>query len=116
MNDKAWLSSITTDHTIGLKQGLRKKYFSREWEPTQHELPLLSEEVFATMDRHTSWYTLDRDDYPEACAIFDEKCFERVGYIFVAGAFFVVKDELEQFPLTPDRNRRQRSSLRIRLG
>lgn len=94
MTGKVWFTNVMSNYLIGNKLGLRDKYFNEAWQPAQHEVIRPSANVLAAMEKHIRGYALEREDFPEATAIFDQKCFQRVGDIFVVGPFYAVKERL----------------------
>ncbi|CAN7584326.1 hypothetical protein LJR220_005358 [Bradyrhizobium sp. LjRoot220] len=93
---RVWFSGVMGNYLIGNKQGLRHKFYGKDWAPAQHILAPLDEKAFAAMERHAAGYPLERSDLPEASAVFDKKCFSRVRDLFVVGGIFVVRERLAE--------------------
>lgn len=96
MSGRVWFSGVMGNYLIGDKQGLRHKFYGKDWAPAQHKLGVLDDKAFAAMERHAAGYALERSDFPEATAVFDKKCFSRVRDLFVVGGIFVVKERLAE--------------------
>jgi len=94
VNCKVWMSSILSNLQLGDKPGIRAKFFGHEWNPASLKIPVSPAEVRAASNRHISGFPLDRDEFPEAVAIFDENLFCRVPDIFYAGPFLAAKGRL----------------------
>ena len=94
MNADVWMSGLIGLQSVGDKQGLHDKYFGEEWRPAQHEIPLHSEKVKRAYKKHWRGLPLERSDFPEALAVFDEGRFRRIGDLFMAGPFYAVKGKL----------------------
>ncbi|WP_066269089.1 hypothetical protein [Blastomonas sp. CCH3-A3] len=60
------------------------------------ELPVPPEEVLAASKRHRQGFSLQRSEFPEAIAVWDEKRFKKVKDIFMAGPFYAVKGRLAE--------------------
>ena len=96
MSGRVWFSGVMGNYLIGNKQGLRHKYYGKDWTPAQHKLGVLDDKTFAAMERYAAGYALERSDFAEASAVFDKKCFSRVRDLFVVGGIFVVKERLAE--------------------
>jgi hypothetical protein len=93
---QAWLSGVLGNYEIGDKPGLRTKFYGEDWPPARHELGAASDERLAILRKYCRGYALAREEMPEAVAVFDEKCFRRMGDIFWAGGIFVVRGRLAE--------------------
>ena len=94
MSGRVWMSSLKSNSQLGDKQGLRTKFFGEEWEPASFIIPVMSDVMSANMKRSARGYALRREELPEAAAIWNEKSFKKVGEIFWAGGFLVVRGKL----------------------
>ncbi len=94
MATDVWMSGLIGLQSVGDKQGLQDKYFGVEWRPAQHEIPLHSEKVKHSYKKHWRGLPLERSDFPEALAVFDDERFRLVGDLFMAGPFYAVKGKL----------------------
>ena len=96
MSDTVWMSSVQSNAQIGMKQGLREKFYGHDWTPAEFEIPLLPDEVFNAMDLSSKGYSLRREQMPEAGAVWNEKAFSKVGNILAIGGFFAVRGKLAE--------------------
>jgi len=94
MTDQVWVSRVMSNYQIGMKQGLRAKFYGQDWNPAEFVIPLPSDQVSAASERHFQGETLERSDFTEAAAVWAEKNFSRVKDIFTAGPFYAVKGKL----------------------
>ena len=91
-----WMSSLLDNHDIGMKQGTREKFFNHPWNPASLTIPTEPEEVYQASKRHREGFALQRSEFPEAIAVWDEKRFKTVKDIFMAGPFYAVKGRLAE--------------------
>ena len=91
-----WMSSVLDNYEIGMKQGARARFCDHDWNPASLELPVPPEEVLAASKRHREGFALQRSEFPEAIAVWDEKRFKKVRDIFTAGPFYAVKGRLAE--------------------
>ena len=77
MSGEVWMSSLKSNSQLGDKQGLRTKFFGEEWEPASFILPVMSDATLANMKRSARGYALQREELPEAAAIWNEKSFAK---------------------------------------
>lgn len=89
-----WMSSVLDNYDIGMKQGARTKFYGHNWNPASLELPLSPPEVQASSIRHMQGFALDRSEFPEAEAVWNEGRFRKIRDIFMAGPFYAVKGKL----------------------
>lgn len=89
-----WMSSVLDNYDIGMKQGARAKFYGHEWNPASITIPISPEEVYQASRRHREGFALQRSEFPEAIAVWDEKRFKKVQDIFTAGPFYAVKGKL----------------------
>jgi len=101
MEPTVWHSGIFS-HSIGNKQGLATKWFGGEWEPPTHTPPPLSMDAVQPLISYLRGKPLPREAFPEAAYVFDGKRFAKLGDLFFARGFFVVKDRLAQVLLQFD--------------
>lgn len=93
---QAWVSGVLSNYEIGAKPGLRTKFYGEDWPPARHELDAASDKRLAILRNYCRGYALAREEMPEAVAMFDEKCFRRMGDLFWAGGIFVVRGRLAE--------------------
>lgn len=93
MSGTVWMSSMMS-HALGIKQGTRTKYHGHDWNPASFNLPLEPDEVYAAHRRHKQGFALQRNDFPEAEAVFAPKRFARAGDLFFVGCFYAVRGRL----------------------
>lgn len=91
-----WMSSVLDNYDIGMKQGARAKFYGHEWNPASLTIPISPEEVYQASKRHRQGFALQRSEFPEAIAVWDEKRFKKVQDIFTAGPFYAVKGQLAE--------------------
>lgn len=91
-----WMSSVLDNYDIGMKQGARAKFCGHEWTPASLQLPVPPDEVLSASKRHRQGFALQRIEFPEAIAVWDEKRFIKVKDIFMAGPFYAVKGRLAE--------------------
>lgn len=96
MIGKVWLSNLKSNHALGDRLGLRTKFYGHEWEPAEFEIPRTPDDVYANMQRAGQGYALSRKELPEAGAVWNEKRFKRLGDIFYAGGFLVVRGKIAE--------------------
>jgi hypothetical protein len=94
MSGRVWMSSVLSNYDIGMKQGSRTKFYGHDWNPASLELPLSPDEMRANMNRHMEGFALQRSEFPEAEAVWDEKRFKKIKDIFMVGPFYAVKGKL----------------------
>lgn len=91
-----WMSSVLANYDIGMKEGTRAKFFNHPWNPASLTIPTEPEEVYQASKRHRQGFALQRSEFPEAVAVWDEKRFKKVKDIFTAGPFYAVKGRLAE--------------------
>ena len=100
---EVWISSWRSDYRIGNKCGVRTKYRGRDWDSAKFILDMPPAYAQKAFDKVNFGITLDRDDFPEAGAVWNEKAFLRKGDLFYVGLFAAVKGKmlevLSQFDL-----------------
>ena len=96
MRGKVWMSSMLNNYELGLKLGLRTKYFGENWEPPQHVTDVPNAQTMDAIKRHAKGICLQREELPEASAVFDEKCFAHTHDLFAVGGFYAVKGRLAE--------------------
>lgn len=96
MSGTPWISDLFSNYDLGYKLGLRQKYHGRDWTAPRHEVTLPGERIMAALDRYRRGFAIDRNDMPEALAVFDKGRFARVADIFYAGPFCAVKGKVAE--------------------
>lgn len=91
-----WMSSVLSNYDIGMRQGARTKFFGHKWNPDSLTIPLSPDEVYQASSRHKQGFALERSEFPEAIAVWDEKRFKNTSDIFNAGPFYAVKGRLAE--------------------
>ncbi len=72
MSGRVWLSTVKIDSNIGDRPGTRDKQFGENWEPAQFKnLGNETEKQMADMRRSSEGYALQREDLPEASAVWN---------------------------------------------
>ncbi|MCT4655334.1 MAG: hypothetical protein N4A65_05960 [Cohaesibacter sp.] len=91
-----WVSSLKSDQTLGDRPGLRAKFYGEAWEAPyeRHMIPTRPENVSRAMSRAGNGETLQREDFPEAMAVYDEKRFQCMKAVFWAAGFLAVNQDL----------------------
>lgn len=93
---KVWMSSVLDNYDIGMKQGSRAKFYGQDWNPATMAIPLSPDAVRAASNRHRQGFALERLEFPETIAVWDEKRFKKIKDIFTAGPFYAVKGKLAE--------------------
>lgn len=96
MAGKVWMSSVKSNYLLGDKPGVRTKFFGHDWEPAEFEVPVMPDDLRAHMRRAGQGYALQREELPEAAAVWNVNRFRRFGDIFYAGGFLVVRGRLAE--------------------
>jgi hypothetical protein len=96
MSGRVWISSLLSPAGLFDKQGLRAKFYNHEWEPAELKIRLEPDEVYEASKRHTQGFALQRSNFPEAAAVWDEKLFKKIKNIFMPGPFYAVKRKLAE--------------------
>ncbi|MCQ9147741.1 hypothetical protein [Ochrobactrum sp. BTU2] len=97
MTGAVWVSSVMTNGHLFDKQGIREKYFGKDWAPPTFDLSKGGhDDVGDAHRRHLRGDKLARTDFPEAMYVFAEGNWKRVGDLFCAGPFFAVKGKLAE--------------------
>jgi hypothetical protein len=92
----AWLSKVRSNYELGDKPGTRTKFYGHEWEPADFVIPPTPDDVMDAMKRSGRGHALRREELPEAAAVWNEKRFKRLGDIFWATGFMVVRGEVAE--------------------
>ncbi|HEY6964300.1 MAG TPA: hypothetical protein VI407_03720 [Erythrobacter sp.] len=95
MTGGAWMSSLKSNQQLGDDQGVRVKFFGHDWEPATSKVPLTPDDVLANMRLYGQGHARQREELPEALAVWDERRFRKAGDIFSVG-FFVVRGKLAE--------------------
>ncbi|MGL4325576.1 MAG: hypothetical protein ACRCTD_16190 [Beijerinckiaceae bacterium] len=96
MSDRAWMSGIMGDSSIGDKQGIRIKYYNTEWEPAKHQIPLKPPHVWDALNKYYAGYALTQEELPEAIALWNRGCFRRTKELFMGGFVYAVRGKLAE--------------------
>ena len=96
MSGKVWISGLFSNFEIGFEDGMRVKFFGRDWDSATLKIPPEPDEVTTTSRLHKQGFALKRTDFPEASAVFDKKRFAKIIDIFAAGPFYAVKGKLAE--------------------
>ena len=94
MEPTAWHSRLAHNLAIGDKPGFAHKWFGRDWDPPQFILPLAPPGNLEWLRAYGRGEPLPREAFPEALSVFDPKQFAKLGELFAAGGFYVVRGEL----------------------
>lgn len=95
MSAGAWMSSLKSNQQLGDDQGVRVKFFGHDWEPAASKVPLTPDDVLANIRLYGQGHARQREELPEALAVWDERRFRKAGDIFSVG-FFVVRGKLAE--------------------
>lgn len=89
------MSGLLSSQKIGAKQGLRSKFYGHEWQPAHFSIPVSPQEILEAGKRYANALPLDREQFPEASAVWDARSFSKVQDIFtVGGGFFCIRGRL----------------------
>lgn len=91
-----WMSSVLNPAGLGYKQGSRTKYFGMDWNPADFDLPPPPAQVLEALRRYKQGYCLQRTDFPEAEAVWNDKRFSIRKDLFFVGPFFAVQCSLAE--------------------
>lgn len=93
MVGQVWVSEVMTNHALGDKLGVREKWLGQPWEPpyVRHAVPIASPELLATLRKHVEGRTMNREEMPEASAVYSMSHFKRAKDVFFVGGFLAVK-------------------------
>lgn len=94
MANEIWISRALTNGELSNKLGIRAKYFGYNWEEPTHIVPPKPDKVSRDLLRQSRGEYLRREDFPEACYVFDPKRFENIKDFFFLGGFAAVKGQL----------------------
>lgn len=91
-----WVSDLMGDLALGDRPGLRAKFYGEVWEPPyeRHLTPDVPDHVFDAMSRCGDGKTLQREEFPEAMAVYDEKRFKCMKAVLWATGFLAVNQDL----------------------
>lgn len=96
MSSRVWMSSVFSPAGLGDKPGTHTKYYGHDWNPAEFEIPVEPDEVYAAYRRHRTGHALQRSEFPEAIAVFDEARFSKRKDLFFSGPFFAVQGKLAE--------------------
>lgn len=84
------------DMRIGLRPGVRAKYYGHDWEAAQFDTPTPPEEVLTAIKKVRSGTPLLRSELPEAASVWNESAFAKKGDLFAIGGFFAVRGKMAE--------------------
>lgn len=100
MSGKVWMSSVLSNYALLIDQGIRNKYFGYEWEPAQIDhvggYQPNPDILLETSLRSRSGHPLQRQEFPEASAVWDVKRYSKVHDFFNIGPFHAVKGKVAE--------------------
>jgi hypothetical protein len=96
MSNDVYVASNWGAGGVGNKTGVRTKFFDHEWNPPQFEIPTPPDEVFKAFQKRNAGIPLQRNDYPEAAAVWNGKAFAKKGDLTAIGGFYAVRGELAE--------------------
>lgn len=96
MSNDVYRTSWGGDMRIGLKPGIRVKYFGHEWEPAQFENRTPPPEVFDAIHKVNRGVPLDRSELPELASVWNESAFGKKGDLFGIGGFYAVRGKMAE--------------------
>ena len=91
-----WFCAVTSDQRLGDRPGLRSKFYGKSWEQpyVKHAVPLSPPQILDAMRRCSRGEVLERTEFPEAFAVYDESRFKKMKSIFWAAGFLAIKRDL----------------------
>lgn len=95
-NKAVWISGALSSGELSNKLGIRSKYYGHDWEEPTHIVPKEPEKVLCDMQRQSRGEILQREDFPEACYVFDPERFNKTKDFFFLGGFAAVKGKLAE--------------------
>jgi len=98
MVDQVWISEVMSNGDLGNKLGLRTKWFGETWEApyVRHVLPKRSERARAAIFKHAAGHTMNREEMPEASAVYSMSHFRCAKDVFFVGGFLAVKGKVAE--------------------
>lgn len=94
--NRAWMSGVMGNYTLGDRPGTRTKRFGRDWEPARDEVAGPTEAEYQALRRSLQGFALNRDELPEAMAVWNQRRFGRFGDIFFDAGYLVVAGKLAE--------------------
>jgi hypothetical protein len=94
MSGGVWMSGVLSPSGLGNKQGSRTKFYGKEWNSAEFILPVPPPSVMESLKRYKQGYSLEREEFPEAEAVWNDKHFAKRRDLFFAGPFFAVQNKL----------------------
>lgn len=94
MANEIWISNALSNGELSNKLGIGAKYFGYDWEEPTHIVPPKPDKVLRDLQRQSEEDGLEREDFPEACYVFDQKRFRNCKDLFFLGGFAAVKGRL----------------------
>ncbi len=95
MSGKVWMSSVLSNLLI-IDQGIRTKHYGHDWEEARINGLNAPDEAFDARRRNQKGTALERKDFPEASAVWNEKMYAKVCDIFPIGTAHVVRGKLAE--------------------
>ncbi len=91
-----WFCNVTSDQQLGDRPGLRAKFYGEPWEqPYERYIgPTRPKKIITSMNNCIEGEVLNREDFPESFAVYDESRFKKMKSLFWAAGFLVVKQDL----------------------
>lgn len=96
MSNDVFRTSWGGDMRIGLKPGIRVKYFGHEWEPAQFENRTPPPEVFDAIRKVDRGIPLGRLELPELASVWNEAALAKKGDLFAIGGFYAVRGKMAE--------------------
>jgi hypothetical protein len=94
MSGRVWMSGIHSNFEIGLKMGIREKYYGETWQPAQFDQGFLPKHMHEAMNRNAKGFPVDRQDMPEAAAVWRPASFKGIKDVTAVGGYLVITGEL----------------------
>lgn len=92
-----WMCEVNNWYELGNKPGTRTKFYGRDWDPAEFNLPLSPEPIMNALRRYGQGYSLTREEFPEAVAVWNEKRFSSLSRdLFFAAGFYAIQGKLAE--------------------
>ncbi|HKX78726.1 MAG TPA: hypothetical protein VJM34_09425 [Novosphingobium sp.] len=92
----AWISSVLSNYDLSMDQGIRTKHFGHKWEEARIDGLNAPNEAHEARMRNHRGIALQRKDFPEASAVWDQKRYAKLHDVFRISTFLAVKENVAE--------------------
>lgn len=96
MTRKAWICTLSSNHALFDKPGVRGKLHGKDWDPARFEQDAPDDQLWSVLTKYMRGLPLTRDELPEAAAVWNERQFAKTKSIFAIAGFYVVRGRLSE--------------------